>query len=87
LKLWNKDGVLPLLAVLVIIGVVLVMGMMIVAFLTLKMLLVLLLGGSGLYLFIRPDRLTGLPAWAKMGVPLILMAMAILVYTEVLEIG
>ena len=87
MKKWNKEGVLPLLAVLVIIGVVLVIGLMIVAFLTLKMLLVLILGGSGLYLLIKPSILTGLPPWARIGVPLMLMFMAILVYTEVLEIG
>ena len=87
MKKWNMEGVLPLIAVLVIIGVVLAIGLMIVAFFTLKMLLVLLLGGSGLYLLIKPSILTGLPPWARIGVPLTLMAMAVLVYSEVLELG
>ena len=85
MKQWNMNGVLPLIAVVAIV-VVLAIGLMIVLFLTLKMILVLILGGAGLYLLLKPNVLAGMPPWARIGVPLMLMFMAVLVYSEVLEV-
>ena len=82
----NTEGALPLLAILVIIAILLLFGGMIVAYLTMKMWLTLLLVGVGLYLFVKPNLLSGLPATAKWAVPIVLIVLGILVYAGAVEL-
>lgn len=87
MKTWTRDGVLPVIAVMAIIAVVLVIGLMIVAYLTLDMLLVLFLAGAGFYLLVRPQYLSGLPAQWKVIIPIMLILLAVLVWSGILGVG
>jgi hypothetical protein len=87
MKKWSSEAALPVLIVFAIIGVVLLIGLMVVAFLTLKMILVLFLGGAGLLLLIRPHYLSGLSPTMKVLVPMVFIVLAVLVYSGILEVG
>ncbi len=76
----NNEGVLPLLVIFVILGIVLLFGVMILAALTLKMLLTLLLVGVGVYLLIKPQLLSTMPPAGKWAVPIALIVLGIAVY-------
>ena len=77
---WNNEGVLPLLIIFVILGIVLLFGVMILAALTLKMILTLLLVGVGVYLLIKPQLLSTMPPVGKWAVPIVLIVLGIAVY-------
>lgn len=88
MKSWaNESAVLPVLVVFAIIGVILLIGLMVVAYFTLKMILVLFLGGAGLLLLFKPQYLSGLSPSMRVLVPMILMGLAVLVYSGLLEVG
>ena len=82
----NTEGAFPLLLIIVVLAIILLFGGMILAYLTMKMWLTLLLVGAGLYLFVKPNLLSGLPATAKWAVPIVLIVLGILVYAGAVEL-
>lgn len=76
----DSQGALPLLVIVVIVGILLLFGGVILAWFTMKMWLTLLLVGAGLYLLIKPNLLTGVPAAGKWAIPLVLIVLGIAVY-------
>jgi hypothetical protein len=82
----NTQGALPLVAILVIVVILLLFGGIILAYLTMKMWLTLLLVGVGLYLLVKPQPLSGLPATAKWLIPVVLIVLGILVYAGAVEL-
>ena len=77
---FDNQGAIPLIAILIIVGVLLVFGGVILAYLTMKMWLTLLLVGVGIYLLIKPNLLTGVPAAGKWAIPMVLIVLGIAVY-------
>jgi hypothetical protein len=76
----DDKGALPLLVIVVILGILLLFGGVILAYLTMKMWLTLLLIGAGLYLLIKPNLLSGVGATGKWAIPLVLIVLGIAVY-------
>lgn len=76
----DTKAVLPVIAVLVIIGAFLLIGFMVVAFLTLKMILAVALVGGGLYLLVKQDKLAGMTGNMRILVPLALIVIGVIVY-------
>lgn len=81
----NDDGILPLIAILVILGIgLLLVGWVIVA-LTMKSMIAILLVGAGVYLFIRPSATSGMGSQAKIAIPLVLIVLGVLFYAGVFD--
>ena len=77
---FDNQGALPLLVIVVIVGILLFFGGVILAWFTMKMWLTLLLVGVGIYLLVKPNLLSGVPAQAKWLIPLVLIVLGIAVY-------
>ena len=86
MKAVDYMAALPMVAILAIIGGVLIFVGLLVMALTLKAILAVALVLMGGYLFIRPDRLAGLGNTAKIAVPLVLIVLAVIVYSGHLEV-
>ena len=81
----NDRGVLPLIAILVIVGVgLLLVGWIIVA-LTMKSMIAILLVGAGVYLYVRPNATSGMGSQARIFVPLVLIIIGVLFYAGVFD--
>ena len=81
----NDKGVLPLIAILVIVGIgLLLVGWVIVA-LTMKSMIAILLVGAGVYLFVRPSATSGMGAQARLFVPFLLIVLGVLFYSGVFD--
>ena len=76
----STEGAIPLLLIIVVLAIILLFGGMILAYLTMKMWLTLLLVGVGIYLLIKPKLLSGVPAAGKWAIPLVLVVLGIAVY-------
>jgi hypothetical protein len=50
---------------------------------TMKSMIAILLIGAGVYLFVRPNAVSGMGAQAKIAVPLILIVLGVLFYSGV----
>jgi hypothetical protein len=82
----NTEGAIPLLLIGIVLVIILLFGGMILAYLTMKMWLTLLLVGAGLYLLVKPQPMSGLPATAKWLIPVVLIVLGILVYAGAVEL-
>ena len=82
----RQDAAVPVLAILVLVGIALLLVGLVVIAITLQAILALFLVAMGGYLFFRPERLSGYGPTARMVIPILLILLAILVYSGWLEV-
>ncbi len=85
----NKDGesgILPIVAVIVILGILLVFAALIVVVIAPRTVLALALAAGGLYLLVSPGKLSGAGPTGRFLIPMILIVAAVAVYFSWLKI-